>query len=143
MIEANARIVAIEPAALWVEGRSALRCARCQDGRGCGMGLMSLAAGADHHYLKIGLGERPGEAYRIGQTVSVGIQERALADGAALTYLLPLFGLLAGALPADAAGGGWLALLGAVGGLLAGGALAWGLGRWLSQRRAWCPVLLD
>ena len=144
MIEANARIVAIEPGALWVEGRSSLRCARCSAGQGCGMGLMSMVSGAGRHYLRIRLDGREEARYRIGQTVSVGVPERALADGAALVYLLPILGLLAGALGVGAdAHGAALALAGAVGGLAAGGALAWGAGRWLGHRRAWRPVLLD
>ncbi len=134
MLEESARVVAVEPGAVWVETLRRSTCSACSANAGCGQGLME----------KLGVGERRGyvralasDAHAVGDRVVIGIPEDLLVRSSLLIYLLPLLGLFGAALLAE-----WLALgesfviLAA----LSGFAACWWLARWRSRQGADDPA---
>ena len=98
MIEETGRVVAIEEGAVWVETLRKTTCSSCSANAGCGQGLMD----------KIGVGRQRGFVrvlsdlhLALNDVVVIGIREDLLLRSAVLVYLLPLLGLLAGALLAS------------------------------------------
>jgi sigma-E factor negative regulatory protein RseC len=98
MIEETGRVVAIEEGAVWVETLRKSTCSSCSANAGCGQGLMD----------KIGVGRQRGFVrvlsdlqLALNDVVIIGISEDLLLRSAVLVYLLPLLGLLAGALLAS------------------------------------------
>lgn len=125
MIEQRARVVCIEGDDALVQASASAGCGACALRQGCAAS-------------KIGqlLRQRPALwrvpnslAARAGQEVTLGIDDDALLASAAIAYLPPLLGLLAGAVIAAAAASGnlWPAL---------GAACGFALGCALSHRLA-------
>ena len=69
-------------------------------------------------------------AARVGDHVSLSLDETVILRGAVLAYLLPLAGLLLGALTGQFFGGESIALVGGGAGLI----FAWALARLLARR---------
>ena len=134
MLEENARVVAVEAGAVWVETVRRSTCSACSASAGCGQGLME----------KLGVGERRGyvralaaQDYAVGDHVVIGIPEDLLVRSSLLVYLLPLLGLFGAALLAErlALGESFVILAG-----LGGFAACWWLARWRSRRHAGDPA---
>ncbi len=143
MISETGRIVAIEPDGLWVETIQRSTCGSCAAEKGCGQSLMARLMGHTS-YLWVLLEGRDSSDYRLDQEVQIGVPETVVVKGSLFVYLTPLVGMIAGA---GAAQQLWASdgpsALGALMGLLAGGALV----RWRAHQtrydRRLQPVLLD
>lgn len=94
MLEETARVIRVEPGAVWVETQRRSTCSGCAVRQGCGTSALAKLLGQRSRHIRV-LAE-PG--YRPGDEVVIGIQEQALVRGSLAVYLLPLLGLLAGAL---------------------------------------------
>ena len=124
MIEETARVVAVEPEAVWIEARRQSACGRCGIRSGCGHGLLDEFARGPTVHLRLPVDDAP-EGLRDGELVRVGIEEHALLAASVRVYGLPLFGFLAGAAVGELlVGGDPAAGIGAAAGLVAGFLLA-------------------
>ncbi len=146
MVEECGRVVAVENSGVWVATLSRTGCGRCDQPGGCGrQSLFRLFGQRQHHVLAHivdGETDENARALTAGDSVTIGIPEGLLLRASLTLYLLPLLGLLAGAL----AGHGWAGesasiLLG-----LVGVATGFVLARWVArthlQDEAWHPVVL-
>lgn len=143
MISETGRIVAIEPEGLWVETIQRSTCGSCAAEKGCGQSLMARLMGHTS-YLWVLLEGRDSADYRLDQEIQIGVPETVVVKGSLFVYLTPLIGMIAGAGVAQQLwGSDGLSALGALVGLLAGGALV----RWRAHQtrfdRRLQPVLLD
>ncbi len=120
-------MVAVDGDALVVEVDTAVTCARCASGKGCGAGL--LGSGRLPR-LRVPLaGQRP---MRVGAPITLELAPGRLWTAAALAYGAPLVGMFAGALLATvltdrwtATGSGEWPVIGmAIAGIVAG--IVWG-----------------
>ena len=75
-------------------------CLRCAEGRGCGQGLLGAMRGAPAHG-EFWVTVPGGEGVTPGDRVLLRMRPSALVAGAALVYMVPLLGLLLGALLAE------------------------------------------
>lgn len=104
-----------------VEARRRSACGRCAARSGCGHGLLDSLAARHSIAFELPVPEGLAEALRPGDTVVVGVPERAVLGAALRVYAPPLAGLVAGTLAGGAVlGSDGAAALGAVLGLLAG-----------------------
>ncbi len=125
MIEQRTRIIAIEGDYALVEGAANADCGACAASRGCG--VSKLGKLVRQRSLRWRVANRVAAA--AGDEVTLGIADEALLASAAIAYLPPLLGLVAGALIAAAASGGNL-------GAALGAAFGFGLGCAISRRLA-------
>lgn len=93
MIEENGRIVAIDADALWVETIQRSTCGACVARKGCGQTLLSKL-GVKPVYLRVLPSERLASAYRIGDTITIGVPDDVVVKGSLLMYMVPLLCLL-------------------------------------------------
>ncbi|MBF0255351.1 MAG: SoxR reducing system RseC family protein [Gammaproteobacteria bacterium] len=100
MIESDARVVAIEGGRTWVEADRRSSCGQCSASGSCGGSLFAELFGSRPVRVEV---TNPIQA-QVGQQVIVGLPEQAMLRGSLGLYLLPLVGLMAGALI-----GQWLA----------------------------------
>lgn len=122
MIEETAKIVAIEEGETWVETERQSSCSSCSVNKGCGTATLSKVLGKRRNRVRVinKLGAEPGE------TVLIGIAEQALVKGSLAMYMVPLLGLLLGAMFGDFMAARletvseWPAVVGALAGLLLG-----------------------
>lgn len=121
MIEETGRIVATDGGFAWIEARSRKDCARCARGEGCGGGLIGRWLGNRLHRVRA----RDPQGFPVGTMVRIAVSERAILMAALLVYLIPLLGLLAGALAGHLLSGGHdpVAATGGLSGLV--GVLVW------------------
>lgn len=126
MIEEIARVVALEGDIALLETRRTSACGGCQASSGCGTALIGRFLG--NRSTQVRAYNRAGAG--IGQQVVLGLDESGLLKAASALYLVPLLGLLLGAILGGRLAGLWLpamaepgAILSAVAGLLGG--LAW------------------
>ena len=98
MIEESGRVVALEEGAVWVETLRKTTCSSCSANAGCGQGLMDkLGVGRQRGFVRV-LSDLQ---LSLDDVVVIGIREDLVLRMAVLVYLLPLLGLLAGALLAS------------------------------------------
>jgi sigma-E factor negative regulatory protein RseC len=121
LLEEPARVLSLAPGRALVEARRRSACGRCAARSGCGHGLLDSLASRYAIAFELSVPEGLRDALRPGDTVVVGVPERAVLGAALRVYAPPLAGLLAGTL----AGGAFLgsdgaAAVGAALGLLAG-----------------------
>ncbi|MEA1051696.1 SoxR reducing system RseC family protein [Lamprobacter modestohalophilus] len=97
MIEEQGIVVAIEAGIAEVEIVRRSTCGACSARSGCGVSLLDRVLGRRPQRLLLAdkLKVRPGDE------VIVGIPEGALLKAAVVAYMVPLFGLLAGAILGD------------------------------------------
>lgn len=93
MIEENAHVVAVEGDSAWVETERRSSCGSCA-AKGCGTGALSKVLGARKQRMKV----RNPVGARVGDSVVLGIEERALLLGSLMVYILPLIAMLGGGL---------------------------------------------
>lgn len=102
MIESG-RVVAIEADALWVETQQQTTCGNCSVQKGCGQGLLQQLYPARQNHLRVLLAEHASTSdsatsYAIGDRVEFSLPDHIIVAGSALLYLVPIAGLLLGAL---------------------------------------------
>lgn len=95
MIVERGKVSRLEGGIAWVECQSRSGCERCARGQGCGGGVLGALLGDRLHRVQALAGDHE---LQVGDQVELGIAEASLLSGAFLVYLLPLAGLLAGAL---------------------------------------------
>jgi sigma-E factor negative regulatory protein RseC len=95
MMVERARVVAVEPDACWVEAIATPGCSACASGQGCGGGVIGKLLGERRHHLRVALPARLRPA--VDDEVEIGVREQGLLRASALAYLLPLAGIVAGA----------------------------------------------
>ena len=135
MIEESGRVVALDDGAVWVETVRKAGCGRCDEPGGCGNG--ALARHARGRVGRVRTLNPQALPVDVGDYVLVGVPEDAVLRGAMLLYMLPLLTLLLGAAAGDRLMPG---NAGAIGGALAGTAVAFLLIRVLAQRAACDPA---
>jgi sigma-E factor negative regulatory protein RseC len=139
VLEAQARVVAVEPGYVWVESERRSACGQCDSGGSCGVSTLGKLFGGRSVHLRVAdpLGVRAGD------DVVIGLSERGLVAAALAAYLLPLAAMLAAALLGARLGYGQLAqAVLSVAGLVAGLWLARLRGRGTTGAGAVRPVLL-
>ena len=145
MLTETGRVVGVEADGLWVETIRRSTCGTCAAQKGCGHGLLNSISEGKRGYIRALPGEHPVDHYKIDDQVLISIPEEVILRSSFIAYVLPLSGMLVGALSAVS----WLpgsedllAVLGAVGGLLLGYAAV----RWHGVRHRrdpeFQPVLL-
>jgi len=123
MLTEAGRVVGVETDGLWIETMRRSTCGNCAAQKGCGHGLLNRISDGKRGYIRVLPGDRAIENYAIGDQVLIGIPEEVILRGSFIAYVLPLMGMLAGALAAASWLPGnedFLALLGAAGGLVIG-----------------------
>jgi len=116
VIEAQATVVKVDADFAYVSARRQPACGSCNAHGDCGTAALSTFLGGKESLFKV---TNPVGA-RVGDQVSLGLEEKTLLKSAATIYLLPLLFLVAGALA-----GRWLFLGETVQeGAVAAGALA-------------------
>jgi sigma-E factor negative regulatory protein RseC len=133
MLTETGQVVGVEADGLWIETIRRSTCGTCAAQKGCGHGLLNRISDGKRGYIRVLTGDRPAEHYNIGDQVLIGIPEEVILRGSFIAYVLPLIGMLVGALAAVS----WLpgnedllALLGAASGL----AIGFTLVRWHGAR---------
>lgn len=130
----------------WQQGVAVLRCeplsgcGSCQSRTSCGSGLLSKAGGSAEHELTVNY-QQP---LVPGQKVEIGIAETSLLQSALLVYLVPLLGLMLGAVLFHAIFASELAA--AAGAIIGTAASFWGVHRWsaaLANSQRYQPVILQ
>ncbi|MET0065471.1 MAG: SoxR reducing system RseC family protein [Candidatus Thiodiazotropha sp.] len=138
MIEETARIVRVEGDFAVVETQQQAACGSCQSAGGCSTSVLAGLFKRRDNELRVlnTLDVRPGEQ------VVIGVQERALVKISLLAYLMPLIGMIAGAIVIDSWAQRYLVIqgelpqiIGGLSGLMAG---FWVL-RWFSRNRSRDP----
>lgn len=131
LVEAEARVVAIEGGLAWLEPQQRSGCSACVAAPTCGAATLARAAGGGRAGQRLAARCFPVEAERlaVGDRIVVGLRDDALAQAALTAYALPLAVMLGAALLAELASGReWVSLLAMAGGLVLGLALARALG---------------
>ena len=146
MLTETGRIVGVEDGSLWVETIRRSTCGTCAAQKGCGHGLVNRISEGKRGYIRVLPGTWGIEHYNLDDQVLISIPEEVILRGSFIAYVLPLLGMLSGALAAV----NWLpgnedlvAVLGAVAGLTLGFTLV----RWHGSRHSrdpdFQPVLLS
>lgn len=94
MIEEQAEVVAREGRFAWVQTQRSSTCGACPVHKGCGTAALSRVLGQRRTRVRV-LNEADAG---VGEQVIIGLPEQALVRGALAVYLVPLLGLLGGAL---------------------------------------------
>lgn len=140
LVEAEARVVAIEGQVAWLQPEHRSGCGACASASLCGAATLARAAGGGRAG-RLAARCVPVAAGRlaVGDRIVVGLRDDALARAALTAYALPLAVMLGAALLAEMAGAGEsMTAVAMAGGLAAGLALA----RWAGARAAEGPRVL-
>ncbi|MGC9457631.1 MAG: SoxR reducing system RseC family protein [Halothiobacillaceae bacterium] len=137
-VEEAARVIESGDGFAWVETQRKHACGGCQARNGCGVGLLHQALGIKARPVRVidPLGVRPGEE------VVIALRDTALVSGAARVYLLPLIGMLVGAVTGHALQGELGAILLGIAGLMGGFALVSRLGNRVADNPDYQPVIV-
>lgn len=99
MMVERARVVAVEADACWVQTIATPGCGACAAGQGCGGGVIGKLLGERRNHLRVALPASLRPA--IDDEVEIGVRERSVLRASALAYLLPLSGIVAGAVAGE------------------------------------------
>lgn len=120
MITETGQIAVVSDGTVWVDCGRRSDCERCAQGRGCGGATMGRLLGDRQYRVEVSC--QPDRAV-VGMPVSLSVDETVIVRAAAVAYLLPLLGLLLGALTGQLFGGEGLSLVGGGAGFIV--SLAW------------------
>lgn len=95
MMTERARVVAVDAEACWVEVIASSGCGACASGQGCGGGVIARLRGQRLQHLRVELSGALSPS--VDDTVEIGVREHGLLRASVLAYVVPLAGLLAGA----------------------------------------------
>lgn len=128
MISEQGRVVAVNGDSAWVRTIRAKACDSCSVRGGCGQKVLASASGGRANQVLV----RNHLGARVGDEVTIAIEESALLRASLLVYALPLGLMLAGVV----AGQQWLPGqdAGAITGALAGLGAGFGLSRLIQAR---------
>lgn len=119
MITELAVVSRLEPEAVWVKTRRNSACGTCKVKAGCGQEVLQRL-GQNWTELEIRLPEHFRAKLTLGDTVEIGIDERAVLVASLLAYGVPLIGLLLGVVAASGTESRLLGVLAAAAGLYLG-----------------------
>ncbi|KLV06502.1 transcriptional regulator [Photobacterium ganghwense] len=130
MMRSLATVVAVETGRITVSCQQQTSCGSCGSRDSCGTGIVSKALPGRRHEITIATREKAS----VGDTVEIGLSERSMLQSALLVYVLPLLGLVLGAILGQwwfvsLAGGGELGVIVTALGFA-------GAGLWLARRLA-------
>lgn len=94
MLTEVAKVVAIDTDGLWVETHQQSACEQCRAKNGCGQKLLASATSELTLVKALFNPSSPNNLWKVGDEVTIGIEERALINGAFLAYLLPLISMV-------------------------------------------------
>lgn len=118
MITETGRVVAVNGNRVWVQTIRGSACGSCSARHGCGQRALAEVTGGRANQVLVtnNLGAR------VGDEVTLAIEESALLGASLLVYAFPLLGLVAGTVMAHQFSGGVesASMLGGVAGLVAG-----------------------
>jgi sigma-E factor negative regulatory protein RseC len=97
MITQPAKVISIEADHYVIETLPKSACPRCEEGRGCGGGILAQAFANKTYRLNLARQQHSGLLAE-QQTLIIGIDSRGLLAASIVLYLLPLVLMLAGAL---------------------------------------------
>jgi len=97
MIEANARVIALEQDHLILEAEVSSACGGCAVSKGCGTSVLAKTVGRKFTRFRV----RNSIAANVGEQVVIGLPEEALIRGSLAIYLLPLLAMVLFSLGAD------------------------------------------
>lgn len=97
MIEVEVRIARVEGDMAWVESNRQSACGGCSSGASCGTKVFSSVFGAK--LVQIGVANSLGG--RVGERFILGLPEQQMVLGSLRLYMLPLVGLILGALAGE------------------------------------------
>lgn len=103
MIEENARVVAVDGDAVWVETQRGATCGACSLNKGCGSAVLAKFLGTRRTRVRA-LNTLTVQA---GDDVVIGLREHALLQGSLAVYAAPLLAMLAFALLGEALNAHW------------------------------------
>lgn len=145
MLQERALVVAIQGDSAWVEVKRQSSCSACQSGSSCGTSV--IASFFPQRSMRLQVPDHQGA--QVGQWVMVGLDESALQSAALLVYILPLVGLIGGAILGQWLGNHWWSgsmelasvAFGLLGMLTAFGAVRWIAHRWAAQPEYQAQIL--
>lgn len=139
MIRETGRVVALKGDKVWVRTIRASACESCSARSGCGQRVLASATSGRANQILVTNHLKA----RVGDEVTVAIEESALIWASLLVYALPLLLMILGAV----IGQQWLPQqdAGAIAGAIAGLAAGFGLARMIQTRspRGYEPTLVD
>ena len=94
MIEVRARVVSVDGDFALIETQRESACGHCQQQSGCGTSLLSRFVGNRQSHLRVLNPVNAGP----GDSVMLGLNERALTSASVTLYLLPLLALIIAAI---------------------------------------------
>lgn len=141
MIEQTGKVVRVVGDRVWVEAEQRSSCGDCSAKMGCGHALIGKALGGRLNTVQV----RAALGVQTGDCVVLGVREDALLRSSLAVYLLPLAGLILGAVVGTALfvnGGDLPALLGGGLGFAAGMWWVRGFGGRAAGTEKYQPVIL-
>lgn len=98
MLEEQATVLAVDQGFVWVEADRRKGCERCEQGQGCGGGVLGRLVVRGSSRVRA-LNELQDVA--VGDNIILGLDERLLVRGSLMTYFVPLLTMIGAALLAD------------------------------------------
>ena len=141
MIVERGKVSHLEGDIAWVECQSSSACERCARGQGCGGGVLGALLGDRLHRVQASAGDHE---LKVGDQVELGMAETSLLSGAFVVYLMPLAGLLLGALAIGYLVGfdnDAMTVMGGAGGLVA--ASLWSRRLHVKDKKSFQPEILS
>ena len=100
MLTETGRVVALEEDGIWVETIRKSTCGTCAVRKGCGHGLLNRMTDGRTGYIRVLPGSHPIDTIRVNDQVLVGIPEEIILRGSFIAYVVPVLGMLLGAVAA-------------------------------------------
>jgi len=142
MILEQAMVLSVEPESVLLQARQRSACDSCRAQSGCGQAVLGRLLGQEQSVrasLPLGMNGK----VRAGDLVTVAVPAHSVVLGSLFLYLVPVVGLLAGALGASGLGlSEGVTAVSALTGLVAGGLLVRLASPLLSQRLNMRPFLV-
>ena len=101
MITEMGRVVAIEADSFWVETIQQSSCGNCSASKGCGQKVLLKAGHKRVGHIRALLQNQDAVSFKIDDQVEIGIAEHVISKGSIFVYMMPLMGLLGGAIAGD------------------------------------------
>lgn len=98
MLTETGRIVACDAQGLWVETIRQSTCGSCSANKACGHSLINSISDGTRSLIRVLPGTHSIEQCNINDDVRISIPEEAILRGSFVAYMVPLIGMLVGAL---------------------------------------------
>jgi sigma-E factor negative regulatory protein RseC len=93
LIEEIAEVVKVKPDCIIVEVQRQSACGSCAVNKGCGTAVLQKVLGRKRSFLELAYDEKQcaDNKITVGDSVLLGLPERALVKGSAAVYMIPVF----------------------------------------------------